>query len=173
MSNPPSWLPAVISVDGNFQDVVQTLYGIFASEFIDKRPDFLDMPVWYDRTRKGSDPYEEGFWHLITRDSPGKETRLFDPRRAERLPWCSPVICHGSHAAVKAWDYDDGRRIRTYVWLEQFDYVVLLEKRVLKQKAAVSGVLPERTIAFLITAYHVDGESVRRSLRKKYEGRVQ
>jgi len=52
--------------------------------------------------------------------------------------------------------------LRTYLWLESFDYVIVLEKRNLR-----IGI-----IAFLITAYHVDGAWIRSQLLKKYANRV-
>ena len=42
-------------------------------------------------------------------------------------------------------------------WLEEADYVVILQRR--------------GRAYFLITAYHVDGDSTRRRLKAKYEGR--
>jgi hypothetical protein len=60
------------------------------------------------------------------------------------------------------------------LWLEAWDYVVVLEKRVLRIEEVV--VLEKRLprigeVAFLVSAYHVDGDSVRRSLRTKYAKR--
>lgn len=72
--------------------------------------------------------------------------RTFDPRRAERLPWCGLTISNSKDPFVTVWDYmEGGGRIRTYIWLETLDYVVILEKR--RQRIG--------TIAFLVTAYHV------------------
>jgi hypothetical protein len=57
------------------------------------------------------------------------------------------------------WDYEEGRRrVRTYLWLREYDYAVILEKR--------------KGHYYLITAYYVDGDSNRRSLRRKYEQRI-
>ena len=87
-----------------------------------------------------------------------------DPRRAERLPWCRPTIEHCSDPEVRIWDYREGNgRIRTYVWLQNYDYVVVLEKRSLR-----GG----RSIAFLITAFYVSGGQSRSGLAKKYQRKV-
>jgi hypothetical protein len=97
---------------------------------------------------------EEAFWHLTTKDQYGD--RLFDARRSERLPWCRPTITNSTDAQVTAWKYEEGRsRVRLYLWLEKWDYVIVLELR------------PRRL--FLVTAYHVDGDSTRRSLRRKLQ----
>ena len=49
-----------------------------------------------------------------------------------------------------------------YVWLENWDYVLILERR--PQKIG--------EIAFLITAFYIDGDSKKRDLRKKLEKKV-
>jgi hypothetical protein len=162
MNNMPDWLPAIVSVDGNFDEVIMSLYRIFKRDFIDNQPHYMSIPVWHDRRKNEGEKYEEGFWHLLTRDFKNISERQFDPRRAERLPWCSPTINNCNDSSVKVWDYKGQRRTTTYIWLEDLDYVVLLQLRNLRTQR----------IAFLITAYHVDGASVRRSLRRKYEKRI-
>jgi hypothetical protein len=110
-------------------------------------------------------PYEEGFWHLITKLDHQSGDRLLDPRRAERLPWCKPTIEHSAEPAVKMWRYKERRgKTRIYIWLENWDYVTILEERQLR-----GG----RQVAFLITAYYVSGSSTRRTLQKKYDARMQ
>lgn len=118
--------------------------------------------VWYDRLVLLGERYEECFWHLVTRKDQGSGERLPDFRRAERLPWCIPILHNIQDPAVKSWRYREGNgRMRTYAWLEAGDYVVILEPKMKR-----IGV-----VAFLITAYHLDGESMRRSMRKRYERR--
>jgi hypothetical protein len=46
-----------------------------------------------------------------------------------------------------------------YLWYEDGDYVVILEEKVMRRGR----------VYFLTTAYHVDGNSQRRSLNQKYE----
>ena len=163
MTPRPKWLPEIVSVNGEWKTVLARLYAIFDADFKQTRREFEGRPVWWDQKVLPGERYEEGFWHLITRVDETVGERLLDPRRAERLPWCGPTISRTRDAAVKVWDYREGSgRIRTYVWLENWDYVIILEKR------------PQRVgeVAFLITAYHVDGESRRRNLRGKYANRV-
>lgn len=59
-------------------------------------------------------------------------------------------------------DYQEGDgRVRTYLWLEQYDYVVILER-----KAKRLG-----TAAFLVTAFHIDGAQRREGLERKFRNR--
>lgn len=158
----PGWLPSTVSVNGEPNKVFAMLYGIFDSDFRIAALQFMSMPVWWDR-RVVDPPYEEGFWHLITRKDYSTGERLLDFRRAERLPWCGPTILNYSDSCIRLWNYEEGdRRIRTYVWLESNDYVVILEKR-------VRG---NRTIAFLVTAFHIDGNQKRADLERKYRNRM-
>lgn len=159
----PDWLPEIVAVDGAWEAVLTILYQIFESDFKLSTRRFHGLPVWWNRRCLPGEFYEEGFWHLITKDDARTGERLFRPRRAERLPWCGPSISNSSHEAVRTWNYIEGqkRRLRTYVWLEDFDYVIILERQE-KRK---------RPIAFLVTAFYVEGNSGRRNLQKKYEKR--
>ncbi len=164
MTGRPDWLPAMCSVDGEWNKVCPYLYQIFESDFKGRKPTLLTMLVWWHRRVLKDDPYgyEEGFWHLITRHDENGGERLFDPRRAERLPWCGPTISNAADHAVKVWDFEEGRgQLRTYVWLEKWDYAIVFEKRSMRV-----GI-----VAFLVTAFHVDGEYRRRLLLRKFEKR--
>jgi hypothetical protein len=157
------WLPETITVDGEWQGILFRLYRIFECDFKDTRRVFQALPVRWDTSILPGERYEEGFWHLITRDNHKTRERLFEPKRAERLPWCGPTITNSHHEAVKVWDYNEGKkRVRTYIWLDTRDYAIILERRQTRK----------RRIAFLITAFHVDGPSRRRSLLRKYENRL-
>jgi hypothetical protein len=158
----PNWLPEILSLDGDWQEKLLELYAVFDRDFKQADPRFDGIPIWWDR-RILDEKYEEGFWHLISKNDRQTRERLVDYRRAERLPWCGPMINNASDNAVKVWaDRSGKKRIRTYVWLEQWDYVIILEKR----RHRTSDVF------FLITAFYVDGDSTRRHLGKKYTNRV-
>jgi hypothetical protein len=162
MTTKPDWLPEMVSVNGEWNQVLARLYRIFAADFRQTERTFEGKPVWWDRRLLPGDRYEEGFWHLITKTDPDSNERLLDPRRAERLPWCGPTISHFQDGAVKVWDFrEPSRRLRTYVWLKDWDYVIVLEKR--QQRIG--------QVAYLITAFHVGGDSTRKSLQSKYERR--
>ena len=172
MNNLLPWLPDMICVDGDFTALVNQLYNIFHHDFIQSHPNLSGMEVWYDKKIKPGDTYEEIFWHLIQRDHENQGTRAFDPRRAERLPWCAPLLNNSNQPEVKYWVSREKKKLTCYVWLEEFDYVVILQKRTLPSKVIDEVEKPSRTVAYLKTAYHVDGESRRRYFRRKYEDKV-
>jgi hypothetical protein len=162
MTTKPDWLPEMISVNGEWNQVLARLYQIFDADFKEANRGFEEKPVWWDRRILPGDRYEEGFWHLITKTDQATGERLLDPRRAERLPWCGPTISHSQDSAVRVWDFrEPSKRLRTYVWLEDWDYVIILEKR--QQRIG--------EVAYLITAFHVGGDSTRKNLQSKYDKR--
>ena len=173
MSELPPWLPKILCVDGNYNEVVNRLYNVFHNDFIQGRPTLTGIDVWYDKKVKVGETYEEGFWHLITRDFANDGNRVFDPRRAERLPWCAPTLNNSDKPQIKYWICDKNKKLTYYVWLEDNDYVVILEKRTLPAKVVDGKEKPARIIAFLKTAYYVDGDSKRRYFRRKYEARIE
>lgn len=72
------------------------------------------------------------------------------------------MIRNSHHDAVKVWDFRERNGgLRTYLWLEEWDYAVVLEKR------------PHRIgeIAFLITAFYLGFPRSRRNLARKYQER--
>ena len=158
----PEWLPPMINVNGDFNTVIRRLYDIYERDFKHGAVMFGRNPVICNQRVLPGEQYEEGFWHLVTRTDQKTKDRLFDPRRAERLPWCGAILSNANESEIKLWVYREGKgRLRTYAWLEQLDYVVIVE-----QRPTARG-----NTAFLITAYHVDGPSVRRSLQRKYDQR--
>ena len=163
MSKEPGWLPPMLTLSGTWGKIASDLYAIFENDFKQGKPKFQHYMVWWDQRVLSGQRFEEGFWHLISRDDKNSGERIPDFRRAERLPWCAPVIINSDNSAVNVWDYQESRgQIRTYVWLENRDYCVILEKLRRHSQAA----------AMLVTAFHVDGPSQRRSLRTKLEKKV-
>ncbi len=161
--NRPDWLPDLISTDGNWkEEILPNLYNIFRKDFIYGRPKLDDKKVYWNKTKDKDNKYENGFWHLITIDNSNSNERIFDPRRAERLPWCAPSIKHFNNDIIKYWEYkESANRINIYLWLENLDYVIIFEKRNIKGD----------NIAFMLTAYYV-GSSTKKKLRRKYNERL-
>ncbi len=154
MTKPPDWLPQMLSLQGEWESILKLLYSVFEADFRNDHPKFQGKRLQWDRIPDDKYGYEEGFWHLVTRDDKTTGARLPDFRRAERLPWCRPTIDHSDDAMVKVWDYrEKGKKIRTYLWLDLWDYCIVMEKR--------------KKVVALITAFYIDGDSKRRNLSRK------
>jgi hypothetical protein len=172
--SPPAWLPAAIAFTSDWKVFVEAIYAAFSRDFKDQWPRFRAQPVWHDRRIfPDSDGKEAGFWHLVTRDEwvwnpktrRNEKERLPEFDRAGRLPWARPIIEHETDPEVLAWDFDEATRsgivVRTYIWLTDFDYVVILEKQ-----AKTKG-----DIFQLITSFFVSHESKRKDLESRYDRR--
>ena len=76
-----------------------------------------------------------------------------------------PIVEHETAVEMLAWDFDEatkcGTAIRTYVWLKDHDYVVVLERQ---QKL-------KGDVFMLITSFYLDYEGKRRDLQSRYERR--
>lgn len=116
----------------------------------------------WDRRPVPGHHYEQGFWHLVSRFDQRTKARRFDQRRAERLPWLAPLLENAGEPGVLAWEYREAHgRLRTYVWLERWAYVAVLE----------TVATPRDTAVVLVTAYFVDGRGTERAFRRKYQQR--
>lgn len=153
-----------MKLKGEFEEIIKKLYSVFNNDFNKCKRTLNDCPIWWDK-RKINSQFEEGFWHLITKAYNGDNDRLINFRRAERIPWCGPSISNVNDGIIKHWEYEEKKyKIRTYIWLEKYDYIIILEKRKIKSKK-------NKIVYFLITAYYVEGDSSRRKLRRKYKNR--
>ena len=165
MSGPlPEWLPEQIDTNGTWEGILFRLHEVFDQDFTLGQPRYSGVPVWWDRHRMVGDPYDRGFWHLITREDKSSEDRLLDPPRAKRLRWCKATIINSTPPDVLVFEYEEGKgKIRTYLWVQQADYLVILEKQQQKTKP----------VYFLVTTFVLDGPSKRKDIQRKYDNRKQ
>jgi hypothetical protein len=162
------WLPHLFSVTGNWQRDITGVYAVFCADFKVGPPLFRGTYVQFDRRIKPGDTYEEGFWHLIQHSQREGAPRLPNLRSMERIPWCKPMVENSRRPAVKTWDYEKKLgKIRTYIWLVNYKYVVVLEHKLMGKTKGTPfwGVI-------LITAYYVEGDSSARSLLNRYKNRI-
>ena len=151
----PHWLPSLIKLedfDGNWQRYEDEVYSRFYQDFIESHPNFEGQPVYVKRfLEKGK---ERGFWHLIT-EGPIEQFRTPDPRRCERIAWVKAIIKNACDPVVNQWPTIRKGKKRRVLWLENAEFLVVLEKR------------PNAWV--LWTAYPVTYEHRKKKLRKEYE----
>lgn len=154
----PEWLPDLFPVNPWTHETYDALYQLFRSDFIESQPVYVGYTVWFFPEKE--DGKEKIFWHLTSRDDNETGERLPDLRRSERLPWVRPMLDQPKHPEVLAWDHEEGDGvIKTYVWLENYDFVVILKK------------YPDGGRR-LITSFWLEYSNTKRKLRKKYERRL-
>lgn len=166
---PIAWLPPEIDISvGTFQKIVQILYAKFQMDIKCGNLHFANMKVGYF---PGYEPsgmgYEKTFWHLITVKEAQTEERSLDYQRAPKLSWIKPILENYSDPRIKAWDYQEakkGKGIRTYVWLEEMDFLIVMKKVTLcnHNKQAIN----------IITSFHIDGPSYKAKIQTKWRKRI-
>ena len=175
-TNLPDWLPDPIHFNGDWNAFVRTLYAVFESDFKHGHPRFRGCPIWHNQRIDTDGPhrFEEGFWHLVTKDQwiydrqtrRNTKERLPEFERAARMPWAKPIVDHERDPGVVVFEFEDETRkgavIRTYLWLSEWDYVVILEKQ---SKA-------KGNIYMLVTSFFVNIPAKQKDLQSRYERRL-
>ena len=152
-----SWMPKLLCYDnyaGNWDNFIADVYTIFENDFKTTKPIFRTLPVNHDS--RIIDGREAGFWHIVQKEDNTTGTRIPDFRRCEHIPWPKPIIENCNDSEVWIWDKEIkksgyGRQVRVVLWLEKFDYVVILRVR---SKEMI-----------LVTAYCVIYESHKKKLQ--------
>jgi len=151
----PDWLPDLIELEdfsGDWQRYEDEVYAKFYTDFVESKPIFQSMPVYIKRELvKGK---ERGFWHCIQEGKVEKE-RTPNLRRCERITWIRALIENADDPLIKKWPKRKKGKIRFSIWLEEADYLVILEKR--------------SNCWILWTAFYTDWPHTRKKLRKEYE----
>lgn len=161
MCNQPNFPPLMINLDGTYEEIIEKLYALFRKDFIENRANHLGRNVTFNGIiNEYSQGKVEGFWHVITRDDSTSQNRLIDYQRAQRLPWAKPLIENPYHEEIKFFFYEEGdtrKGIRHYIWLDSFNYVVVLQRK--------------KTYYIWVTAFYVDRWK-EKDLRKRFEKRI-
>jgi hypothetical protein len=156
MNKQPEWLPPLINLseyNGDWEEYEKALYKIFTNGFISSRPSFRGRPLKLKRYPLTRDK-ESTYWHLI-QEGEVEEERTPDLRRCERLRWVRAVIENDADENVKVWVQRRNSRKRICMWLENEEYMVILDDR--------------NKYLLLWTAFMVDRPHQKRKYRKEYE----
>jgi hypothetical protein len=162
----PTWLPSLYNFEviksEDWYDIEETLFSIFYHDFIERICFYESLVMIIDRSIDPRSGLERTYWKLISkRNSRDMWDRYQDFDRARRLPWCRPVIeYHSDKLNLLEWDYlENNDKVRTYIWLKNLDYIVIIEKK--KEKFAI-----------LISAHYIDGEGSRNKYQTKFDHRI-
>jgi len=121
-------LPALEHFDGDWNDYVDKLYGIFLETIVYKPLIFNGLPVRYQR-RPETDGKGYSFWHMI-QEGNIEDERTPDFRRCERIRWFSWIIENAqSTDEISWWENKRGRNTHVVLWLESEQFAVILAKR--------------------------------------------
>ncbi|PKL30847.1 hypothetical protein CVV43_05165 [Candidatus Saccharibacteria bacterium HGW-Saccharibacteria-1] len=163
----PHWLPSPLTFSGA-QILVdyEKLYLVFRNDFIDNEPiivegDYVILNNNIDKSSGGL--YTYGFTHLVTI---GEDSRSIDYDRACKLNWVRPILENYKQPEVLAfWSlHPKGKTL--YLWLKDYDFVVILRK----MESARERQSDNQKI--IITAYCVR-PSERRKFQKRYDNAIE
>lgn len=161
ISEKPSFLPPLLDLDGEWDNILSRLYGVFARDFKESQTYHRGVKVIYNGMIKADGlGKEEGFWHVVSRDYNITGERIIDYPRAKRLPWAKPLMESPERQEIKVWQYQEGtadKGLRIYIWLEKYNYALILQKK--------------KKVFFWVTAFYVESWK-EKELRRKYENRV-
>lgn len=155
------WLPETVSLNdynGDFEAYFNYLYSVFVRDLIKNQPIFKGLRVGA-RKHPEHNGKHEGFYHLTSKDyeKTGYESRIFDPRRSERLPWIKPIIenygCNKTCCKkIEIWKE---RKNRIHILFEDEYYVIVLDER--------------KNYYVVVTAYYIETEHNLQNLLRRYE----
>ncbi len=158
MNNIPTWLPELFSVSPWKESTYDELYNVFLNDFQRNKLSYLTFNVWFFPEQ--DDSKYKLFWHITSSEDKTLGDRIPDLRRCERLPWIRPMILNCPDSSIKNWDYEEGDgKIKTYVWLEDLDFVVIMKRYNDEQRR-------------LVTSFHLDYSNAKRKMKRKYENRI-
>jgi len=154
MTELPSWLPPLIKFNDydGWDDYLLAIHEVFRRDFIQSKPVFDGLSVFIRHEPKFKDK-EYTFWH-VTSEGESEEDRIPDLRRCERIGWIRAIIDNANCEEVKVWEQVKKRRLRVYLWLHQFDYLIVLTKAT--------------EFYFLVTAFQIQSGRKRENLQRDY-----
>lgn len=161
MGDIPSFLPPMLNLDGDWDNILARLYSVFKRDFKESHTYHRGIKVIYNGTVKADGlGKEEGFWHVVSRLDDNIGDRLIDYPRAKRLPWAKPLMESPEMPGIKIWQYQEGtadKGLRAYIWLEEYNYALILQRK--------------KKVFYWITAFYVEPWKVQ-ELKRKYENRL-
>jgi hypothetical protein len=158
----PDWLPPQLVLAGSsISDDYAKLYEVFERDFISSAHAVVDgsrviVNNVIDPSVDGG--YTYGFTHLVTHGQGAG--RSIDYERARKLPWVRAILDNCAQPEVTAFYVQYAKDERLYLWLTDYDFVVVLKK--LKSRSE-----RESPTKIIVTGYHVYSQG-RRTLQRLY-----
>lgn len=156
MTSLPDWLPPLVllqSYDGDWDRYLDAIYAFFKQDFVNSQPSYRGVKLQLKRHPVIQNK-EATFWHLIS-EGKTEVDRVPDLRRCERIRWPRPIIEQNNDILVKIWVNERSGEKRICLWLEEWEYLVVLAQR--------TGYL------LLWTAYLVTQPHQKRKLQREYD----
>ncbi len=149
----------IINLEKSLIDIYEELYSIFHDHFIKSRV-YLAKSIYVNPGYHGKKNGKENiFWHIVTRTNNKTKEREFDTQRASRIHWIKPIIENYNNHEIKLFYADYNKKIRLFLWAEDYDFVVILQK------------LGNNYSSYLVTSFYIE-EWKKKKFQKMYENYI-
>ncbi|RYY49986.1 MAG: hypothetical protein EOO06_05270 [Chitinophagaceae bacterium] len=144
---------------------INSLKGIFHRDFIEKgQIHFRGRPVIPVHTNPTA--FEVLFSHLTTEvTDKATKARTFEMKRAKRLHWVRHHIYETVPDKISVFSVEDREGIRTYIFDQDEQYVIILKPETLSLASNHSQVY------YLLTAYFLEQRNIEK-VKKKFKRRL-
>lgn len=129
----PAWLKPIVRLEdfnGEVDIYLGHIFSLFEQDFINSQVFFRGKKVIYDKTDDNGRP--SAFVHITTEENRNTTEREICLRRCERISWIRAIIENCEEPQVLVWEKEQAtskrRAIRTYLFLEQEDFLVILQE---------------------------------------------
>ena len=129
------------------------------SETMRAGPRINGWPIRFDGT-PGPFGIPNACWHMASKDVRGGG-REYNVMRARRVAWACWMFANPNVDCITTWLAIERRRRRLYLWMQEYDYVLVLEERA------------EAGCYYVVTAYAVEGKSSVRKLQTSLCNRIE
>lgn len=148
----------LVNLDNKDDDeIIELLYEIFKNDFVINRT-YLAGQIYIDPLSGDIDSSinkEKIFWHVISRKLRG--TRSVDKPRACRINWIKPIILNYNHTEIRFfYYYEDNNKIRLYLWANNNDFAVILQK------------IGTTNSSYVVTSFYIDNQNKRDAFERKF-----
>jgi hypothetical protein len=113
------------------EDLKIELFEIFKKDFIDNpfKIDNSKVKIILEKSRiPGFRQYPETFVHIITRLSPMRGKRNFEPERANRIHWIKPILLQKDNSKIKFFEFaDDDGILKYHYWFKEMNFMIVLK----------------------------------------------
>lgn len=159
-SSTPDWLEPLARLEdfeGDAAKYLEHVFSLFTRDFITATPVFKGKKVFFDKHDNDGKP--AAFVHITTEDNRATKQRELSLRRCERIAWIKAIIEHANDPVVLVWEKEQRttkrRDVRTYLFLEQEDFLVILQEI--------------KYGHYMITAIYVDNPNQKRKHLKAHQ----
>ena len=156
MTSNLSWLPELVLPDReqSLKQYISVVHSIYIELYVHRNLYLENTPIHLKRLPYRGE-FDSTFYHLVSSSEDHfEDNRDIDIERCKRIRWPRSILDNSSDSMIKVWTNKRKGKTRTLLWLESFDFLVVLEKR--------------KDYYLLWTAYITDHDHTRKKLSEEF-----